>query len=269
MKTSLSSLHALVCPSIFAKDTSIIRNRWVSSPGACVPPDSLLSYLVLVANDVSPPPGAPKLCIVLTLLYTGASRVCVVSLWCVTGCLTDCPALLTLAHLRALSAPDRPRHQQNYCPGLSPGHLCLSVLLSHPHPASRCPQTDADRQEVAPVPLFSSHPKIFVSLPVWKHSWVSAGDTPHCLVQIPVSPAATEPGRRPNQPLSSPFCSVKVVAKVRVWHTGGLALLPFVLGCSQQVLSSIMFSAVLKMKKEKKGKTPFIHQSSDDVYHCW
>lgn len=42
------------CPSIFAKATSIIRNRWVSTSAACVPSDSLLSYLVLAAEDISP-----------------------------------------------------------------------------------------------------------------------------------------------------------------------------------------------------------------------
>lgn len=52
MKTSLSSFHALVCPAIVAKDISIIRNRWVSSPGAFVPSHSLLSYITIVFPSV-------------------------------------------------------------------------------------------------------------------------------------------------------------------------------------------------------------------------
>lgn len=46
--------RALARPSIFAKATSIIRKRWVSASAACVPSDSLLSYLVLAAEDISP-----------------------------------------------------------------------------------------------------------------------------------------------------------------------------------------------------------------------
>lgn len=53
MKTPLSSFCALARPSIFAKATSIIRNRWVSPSAACVPSDSLLSYLALAVGDIS------------------------------------------------------------------------------------------------------------------------------------------------------------------------------------------------------------------------
>ena len=48
-----SPFRALVCPSIFAKATSIIRNRWVSTCAARVPSDSPLSYLVLAAKHIS------------------------------------------------------------------------------------------------------------------------------------------------------------------------------------------------------------------------
>lgn len=44
-KIGPACLCVLVCPSISAKDVSMIRNRWVSTSSACVPSDLLLSYL--------------------------------------------------------------------------------------------------------------------------------------------------------------------------------------------------------------------------------
>lgn len=82
----LSCLHALVCPSTSAKDTSMIRNKWVSTSAGCVPSDFLLSYLALLSKDSAPafPRGDSKLLFLLTSLHNepGSSLLC--NLMCLT-----------------------------------------------------------------------------------------------------------------------------------------------------------------------------------------
>lgn len=71
-KIGLACLRVLVCPSISAKDMSMVRNRWVSTSSSCVPSDLMLSYLVLLANSITLafPLGDSKLLSLPTLLLT-------------------------------------------------------------------------------------------------------------------------------------------------------------------------------------------------------